>query len=88
MKLATFRGDGPDGRLVVVSRDGRRWRRADPVARTLQEALDNWTDVLGPLKQISASLDAGNGETRVCWRPPCRALGNGWMDRHFRPTVR
>jgi fumarylacetoacetate (FAA) hydrolase len=62
MKLATLRGAGPDGRLVVVSRDGVRCLPADRVAPTLQQALENWNSVLGPLQQLSEALEAGQGE--------------------------
>jgi fumarylacetoacetate (FAA) hydrolase len=60
MKLATLRGKGPDGRLVVVSRDGLRYLPA--AAPTLQAALEDWNNVLGPLKQLSDALEAGQGE--------------------------
>jgi fumarylacetoacetate (FAA) hydrolase len=62
MKLATLRGPGPDGRLVVVSRDGRRCLSAAAVARTLQEALDDWNNVVGGLKSLAEALEAGQGE--------------------------
>ena len=62
MKLATLRGAGPDGRLVVVSRDGLRCLPAAAVARTLQEALEDWNDVLGKLKPLGEALEAGQGE--------------------------
>ncbi len=41
MRLATLKDGSPDGRLVVVSRDGRNCARA-PVA-TLQAALEDWS---------------------------------------------
>ena len=62
MKLATLRGEEPDGRLVVVSRDGRRGLPADPIARTLQQALEDWSNVSGKLKQLSEALEAGQGQ--------------------------
>jgi len=62
MKLATLRGDGPDGRLVVVSRDGSRCLSAAPVASTLQEALDDWNSVSARLTPLSHAVDAGQGE--------------------------
>ena len=40
MKLATLRGRGPDGELVVVSRDLTRMARVGDIAPTLQAALD------------------------------------------------
>ena len=62
MKLATLRGPGPDGRLVVVSRDGLRSLPADSIARTLQQALEEWNSVAARLKQLSEALQRGEGE--------------------------
>jgi fumarylacetoacetate (FAA) hydrolase len=62
MKLATLRGAGPDGRLVVVSRDGLRCLPAAAVARTLQEALEDWNKVFAKLKPLGETLEAGQGE--------------------------
>jgi len=45
MKLATLRGRGPDGELVVVSRDLTRMARVGDIAPTLQAALDDWRQV-------------------------------------------
>ena len=90
MKLATLRGEGPDGRLVVVSRDGLRWLPADLVAPTLQVALEDWNSVSRRLKQLSKALEAGQGEAldaSLLGRSPLRAPGNGWTDRHSRPTA-
>lgn len=42
MILATLRGGGPDGTLVVVSPDRARFALPDDGPRTLQEALDRW----------------------------------------------
>jgi len=44
MKLATLKNGTRDGVLVVVSRDLTRYCKADNIAATLQEALDNWSD--------------------------------------------
>jgi fumarylacetoacetate (FAA) hydrolase len=87
MKLATLRSKGPDGRLVVVSRDGLRWLPADPVARTLQEALDNWNSVFGPLQQLSEGLEAGQGDAldaSLLVAPLPRAWQ--WLDGSAFPT--
>ncbi len=87
MKLATFRGEGPDGRLVVVSRDGLRWLPADPVARTLQQALEDWNRVAGRLQQISDALQSGAGEAleaRLLAAPLARTWQ--WLDGSAFPT--
>ena len=51
MRLATIASDTPDGRLVVVSRDGRSFAEA-PVD-TLQYAIEHWDTVAPTLAAIS-----------------------------------
>ena len=58
MKLASLRS-GRDGELVVVSRDLRHVVRAGSVARTLQAALDNWSETAPGLEALYAALNAG-----------------------------
>ncbi len=58
MKLASLK-DGRDGRLVVVSHDLSRYLPASDVARTLQEALDNWEDCSAGLEAIAERLQSG-----------------------------
>jgi fumarylacetoacetate (FAA) hydrolase len=87
MKLATLRSTGPDGRLVVVSRDGSRWLPAESVARTLQEALDDWNRVAPRLRQLGEAVEAGQGQALDasqltaplprCWQ---------WLDGSAFPT--
>lgn len=59
MKLATLADGTRDGVLVVVSRDLKRAVKVTSIARTLQQAVDNWDGTEGPLQEISASLNAG-----------------------------
>jgi fumarylacetoacetate (FAA) hydrolase len=59
VKLATVDDGTRDGRLVVVSRDLARAVAVPAIARTLQAALDDWTDVAPMLAKTSAALDAG-----------------------------
>lgn len=56
MRLATLDDGTPDGRLVLVSRDGSSCART-PV-RTLQEALENWDAVASRLNAIADFPDA------------------------------
>ena len=87
MKLATLRGEEPDGRLVVVSRDGHRGLPADLIARTLQQALEDWNNVSGKLKQLSEALEAGQGqalEASQLAAPIPRAWQ--WLDGSAFPT--
>ena len=60
MKLASRAADGPDGRLLVVSRDLARAVEA-AAARTLQEALDGWSEVEPGLRAQADALEAGGG---------------------------
>jgi fumarylacetoacetate (FAA) hydrolase len=60
MKLATLRDGTRDGRLAVVDR-GLAWCVAVPeIARTLQQALDDWTRTRPALEAISGAFDAGH----------------------------
>lgn len=59
MKLATIDDGSADGRLVVVARDLEHVAAAHGIARTLQDALDRWDDVLTPLNAVYESLNTG-----------------------------
>ncbi|MCM2305885.1 MAG: fumarylacetoacetate hydrolase family protein [Sulfuritalea sp.] len=59
MKLATLKQGGRDGTLVVVSRDLAYCQTVGGIAGTLQQALDNWDQVLPRLQQVSDMLNAG-----------------------------
>lgn len=59
MKLATLPGASPDGRLVIVSADGARCVTADPMAPTMQGALDRWRDVAPLLHERARALEMG-----------------------------
>lgn len=55
MKLASLK-NGRDGELVVVSDDLSRMIRAGNIAPCLQDALDNWQQVLPQLNELAATL--------------------------------
>ncbi|MVW84801.1 FAA hydrolase family protein [Pseudomonas sp. PB101] len=57
MKLATLKNGQRDGRLVVVSRDLSRATDACAIARTLQEAIENWGQVESRLQQLADDLE-------------------------------
>lgn len=60
MKLATARcAEGPDGCLMVVSRDLTTCVPATPIALTLQEALDDWDGVSSGLERLYSAVNAG-----------------------------
>ena len=57
MKLATLRDGTRDGRLVVVSRDLTRATDAARIARTLQDALDDWAHAGPRLGDLAEELE-------------------------------
>ena len=81
MKLASLKG-GRDGRLVVVSNDLERCLpMQDDSPATLQAALDNWNVFAPALEQLSARVNAGEGESfdqAACHSPLPRAFQ--WAD--------
>ena len=59
MRFATLRDGSLDGRLLLVSRDGRRAVEAAPVAPSLLAALQRWAHVQPALQALADTLDAG-----------------------------
>jgi fumarylacetoacetate (FAA) hydrolase len=57
MKLATLKGPGRDGRLVVVSSDLARAVEVPRIAPTLQAALDDWAALAPALEQATEQLE-------------------------------
>ncbi len=62
MKLASLKEGGRDGTLVVVSRDLTRAVRATGIAATLQQALEDWSNLAPRLRALSESLDGGDAD--------------------------
>jgi fumarylacetoacetate (FAA) hydrolase len=60
MRLATLRDGTPDGRLLVVSRDGRRAMDARAASASLRTALDDWERTLPSLLRLERELDRGS----------------------------
>ncbi|HXV74508.1 MAG TPA: fumarylacetoacetate hydrolase family protein, partial [Sphingomonadales bacterium] len=58
MKLASLKA-GRNGRLVVVSRDGKRYAEAASAAPTLQAALDDWAKAAPKLQALAEALEDG-----------------------------
>ena len=65
MKLATLKSGGRDGTLVVVSRDLVTCQAVPKIARTLQQALDEWEHVAPRLRQVYDQLNAGTSALRA-----------------------
>lgn len=59
MKLASLKDGGRDGTLIVVDRALTRFVRAAPVAKTLQAALDTWSEAAPRLAALAYDLEAG-----------------------------
>jgi fumarylacetoacetate (FAA) hydrolase len=59
MKLASLKQGGRDGTLIVVSRDLTKAVVADGIARTLQQALEDWHGAAPRLNALSEDLNAG-----------------------------
>ncbi len=59
MRLCTVRDGTRDGRLAVVSRDGRSLGDARAVAPSLQAALDDWPRSEARLRELAADLEKG-----------------------------
>jgi fumarylacetoacetate (FAA) hydrolase len=84
MKLATLKHGGRDGTLVVVSRDLTRCQSVGGVARTLQQALDEWDVVEPELESVYDALNHGEArhaqpfDPRECHSPLPRAYQ--WAD--------
>lgn len=59
MKLGSLKDGGRDGTLIVVSRDLTRAVRAAGIAATLQQALEDWSNLAPRLNALSEQLNAG-----------------------------
>lgn len=62
MKLGSLKEGGRDGTLIVVSRDLKRAVRATGVAGTLQQALEDWSNIAPRLNALSESLNDGDAD--------------------------
>jgi len=64
MKLGSLKEGGRDGTLIVVSRDLTRAVRVSDTARTLQQALENWSAAAPRMNRVYEMLnDAGKAQT-------------------------
>jgi fumarylacetoacetate (FAA) hydrolase len=83
MKLATYKNNTRDGKLMLVNRDLTKAIEVADVAATMQQALDNWREI-EPVLQArydalnSDSADAENFDEALCESPLPRAYQ--WAD--------
>jgi fumarylacetoacetate (FAA) hydrolase len=63
MKLATLKEGGRDGTLIVTSRGLAKAVRVSDVARTLQAALEDWSNAAPRLNRVYELLNASHAET-------------------------
>ena len=57
MKLATLKDGSRDGKLVIVSRDLTRATEAFNIAKSLQQALDDWNRLAPKLADLAEQLE-------------------------------
>lgn len=67
MKLATLKNNTRDGQLVVVSRDLSIAVAVTDIANTLQQAIDNWSEVSDKLATVYHALNTGTVENTVAF---------------------
>jgi len=82
LKLASLK-DGRDGKLIIVSKDLTRYESAAEVAKTMQSALDDWSNCYEKLNTIYQDLQSGKiqGSTldlNLCTAPLPRSYH--WVD--------
>jgi fumarylacetoacetate (FAA) hydrolase len=63
MKLASLKEGGRDGTLVVVDTDLKKGVRVSDTARTLQAALEDWSNAAPLLNRVYELLNATHAET-------------------------
>ncbi|MGB7337231.1 MAG: fumarylacetoacetate hydrolase family protein [Salaquimonas sp.] len=63
MKLATLKDSTRDGKLVVVSKDLTKCSEVGHIARTLQDALDDWAHVAPRLALVAEGIETGSQPT-------------------------
>lgn len=83
MKLATYKNNTRDGKLMLVSRDLTKAIEVADVAATMQQALDNWYEIEPVLKARydalnNDSANAENFDEGLCESPLPRAYQ--WAD--------
>lgn len=84
MKLASLKNQTRDGQLVVVNKDLTQYIPVPQIALTMQQAIDNWSEIEGQLNEVYVALnqseldDAQAFEPAQCESPLPRAYQ--WAD--------
>lgn len=69
MKLATIKNNTRDGQLVVVSRDLKKAVIVENIAKTMQQAIDNWDVISVKLNEVYQCLNAGTVDGEIEFSP-------------------
>jgi fumarylacetoacetate (FAA) hydrolase len=84
MKFATLKDGTLDGRLVLVSRDGRCALAVPQIAESLLDALQRWAVVVGPLQERYDALNRGEADGALAFDPracaPPLPRSPQWLD--------
>ncbi len=59
MKLSTIKNNTRDGQLVVVNKDLTLAVTVSEIAQTMQQALDNWSEISPKLEEVYSKLQSG-----------------------------
>jgi len=73
VKLASLKAGGRDGTLVVVSKDLSRAIEVADIARTMQEALDDWEAISPQLQSVATALESGPVDLEFAFDPTVAA---------------
>lgn len=69
MKLASVKNGSRDGCLVVVSRDLKRCVAIPEVANTMQQLIDNWSELAAKAETVYQALNQGTVENSQDFNP-------------------
>ncbi len=81
MRLGSLKTGGRDGTLIVVDRAMARAVRAEGIAMTMREAIENWPATAPRLAMLADKLEGGHAsgafafEPKACAAPLPRAFG-------------
>jgi len=60
MKLASLKQGGRDGTLIVVDRELTRYTAVPDISKTMQQALENWSELAPELEECYQALNDNN----------------------------